>query len=165
MEASVELDSLSVLLDALDRDSHSPDDWTYAWGKTEYAASKFYKFYFREIKPLACLPLIWKSKCQMKHKVFAWLLMIDRLNTRDLLARRQCPIENTNCVVCMQQREDRDHLFFSCTFSKTCWSAMGITWDLTLPLADRIIAAANVWRKPFFLEYVILGAWNMEAEK
>jgi hypothetical protein len=139
----VELESLSVLLDALDIDSHSPDVWTYAWGKTEYEASKFYKFYFREIKPLACLPLIWKSKCQMKHKVFAWLLMIDRLNTRDLLARRQCP------------REDRDHLFFSCTFRKTCWSAMGITWDLTLSLADRTIAAANVWRKPFFLEYVI----------
>lgn len=134
-------------------------------GKTEYAASKFYKFYFREIKPLACLPLIWKSKCEMKHKVFAWLLMIDRLNTHDLLARRQCPIENTNCVVCMQQREDRDHLFFSCTFSKTCWSAMGITWDLTLPLADRIIAAANLEKA--FLPGVChpWGLEHLEAEK
>jgi hypothetical protein len=90
--------------------------------------------------------------------------MLDRLNTHDMLERRQGPIASLNCVVCLQEREDRDHLSFDCFaqkinlsfdcgFSKDCWSTMGIDRKLELNLSDRFNAAANVWNVLFFLEY------------
>ena len=97
----------------------------------------------------------------MKHKVFAWILFIDRLNTRDMLLRRKCPINDVKCVVCQQQRETRDHLFFACSFSSICWSVLGVTWDLSLDLSERLAVANKNWGRPFYLEIAILGAWNI----
>jgi hypothetical protein len=31
---------------------------------------------------------------------------------------------------------------------------------MNLSLSDRVVAAAKQWSDPFFLEYVILGAWD-----
>lgn len=36
----------------------------------------------------AAFTWIWKSKCTMQWKVFLWLLLADRLNTRNMLRRR-----------------------------------------------------------------------------
>jgi hypothetical protein len=83
LEAREELDNLNALIADLDKEPDVPDEWSYVWGKKDYEPQKYYKFYFRNIIPLPCLPLIWKTKCAMKHKVFARLLMMDRLNTDD----------------------------------------------------------------------------------
>jgi hypothetical protein len=135
------------------------------WGWNDYRVKDFYKFFFREVVPISSLPLVWKSKCVMKQKVFAWLLMIDRLNTRDMLCRRQFHIPNDKCVVCNQIRETRDHLFFECTLSQKCWTILGIHWDNTLSLGDRIEAAARHWRGDLFMEFVIIGAWNIWKQR
>jgi hypothetical protein len=164
-EASTELFELQSAITETGRDLTLPDRWSYVWGQDTYKVSKFYEFYFRHIVPIPSLPLIWKTKCVMKQKVFAWLLVMDRLNTRDILCRRKCPIPDDKCVVCHQVRETRDHLFFDCHFSKTCWSMLGIQWDYSLDFSHRIEAAAKVWNGSFFLEYVILGAWNIWKQR
>jgi hypothetical protein len=48
-----------------------------------------------------------------KLKVFDWLLFLDRLNTKDIMARKCWQIEGgVNCMLCnSQQLETRDHLF------------------------------------------------------
>ena len=70
------------------------DIWTYTWGNTNFIASRAYKEIIgqRIVHPL--FHAIWKSKCQMKHKVFFWLLLRDRLSTRDLLRRRNMVLEH-----------------------------------------------------------------------
>lgn len=57
--------------------------------------------------------LIWKSKCMMKLKVFACLLLMDRLNTKDILRWRHFHIEGDQYRVLCQDREVEtlDHLF------------------------------------------------------
>jgi hypothetical protein len=165
VEAGTALDELHTALARTERVTTSPDQWSYVWGQSVYHVKKYYDFFFREVIPNPSLPLIWKTKCVMKQKVFAWLLMMDRLNTRDMLCRRQCPIPDVNCVVCQQVRETRDHLFFDCTLSTSCWSILGIQWDQSLELSERITMAANSWRGPFFLEYVIIGAWNIWKQR
>ena len=120
VEANSELTLLNSLVTELDSDVTLPDVWSYTWGATDFSARKYYKFYFRNILPAPALPLIWKTNCTMKHKVFAWLLFLDRLNTRDMLVRRNCPVRDVNCVVCHLQRETREHLFFACQFSTSC---------------------------------------------
>jgi hypothetical protein len=56
----------------------------------------------------------WKS-CLLRTIFCAWLLLSDRLNTRDMLQRRHWEVTNeTHCVLCPSRtNEDRMHLFFS----------------------------------------------------
>jgi hypothetical protein len=55
----------------------------------------------------------WKS-CLLRTIFCAWLLLSDRLNTRDMLQRRHWEVTNeTHCVLCPSRtNEDRMHLFF-----------------------------------------------------
>jgi hypothetical protein len=73
---------------------------------------------------------IWKSRCNMKIKMFSWLLLSDRVNTKDLLQRRHWNVtEDYSCVLCPGKiHEDQDHLFFNCMFSRRVWSYLQIQW-------------------------------------
>jgi hypothetical protein len=74
---------------------------------------------------------LWKSKCLHKQKVFVWIFLVDRLNTRDMMDRRQWHLDSGfNCVMCSSsKRGTRDHLFFNCSFARKCWSKLRITWS------------------------------------
>jgi hypothetical protein len=70
---------------------------------------------------------LWKNPCQPKHTVFFWLLMWDRLSTRNLLRRRNMTLESYSCVLCqLGVEETSQHLFFNCQFSVLCWNQVGI---------------------------------------
>jgi hypothetical protein len=99
----------------------------------------------------------------MKHKVFAWLMLVDRINTRDMLKRRNFNIGlNHSCMTCdTGVTETRNHLFFMCSFGASCWAKIGITWDGDLHLENMISEAKRIWSKPLFTEVLILGAWNI----
>ena len=103
--------------------STSPNDvWSYAWGKTEFKASDYYKFCFREADAHPTFSHLWKSHCIMRIKVFGWLLIHDRLNTRNMLKRRHFNIgDDHTCLLCgLQVKETVDHMIFSCSFSQAC---------------------------------------------
>ncbi len=81
-----------------------------------------------------------------KVKVFGWLLLIDRLNTYDMLDRRHCSPENASlsCVLCSTgMRETTLHLFFQCPFSSECWAQFGVIWDSSLSFGEMLFAAKN----------------------
>ena len=90
------------------------DDWTYVWGSTHFAANKFYEFLCRDVQAHPAYSWLWKSKTTMKIKVFGWLLLSDRLNTRNMLKRRHFNIGNMFgcllCPICMDEMVE--HLFF-----------------------------------------------------
>lgn len=66
----------------------------------------------------------------MKIRVFGWLLLSDRLNTKNMLVRRHYTIEGgTDCLLCNDHIEETlEHMIFNCNFSMTCWQSIGITW-------------------------------------
>jgi hypothetical protein len=71
----------------------------------------------------------WDSSCANKIKVFAWLLLMDRLNVRNILRRKKHKLQRNDysCVMCTNQCEETTfHLFFSCPFSRACWRHLGI---------------------------------------
>ena len=94
--------------------SNEPDIWTYSWGTESYTAHRYYTFYFREVRAHEAFGWIWKSKATMKIKVFGWLLLSDRLNTRNMLKRRHYNIGNDyDCILCgLHIEETLEHLFF-----------------------------------------------------
>jgi hypothetical protein len=69
------------------RPTAEDDVWTYCWGG-QYKAAKFYKHIHSHIQVLGVYKWLWKSSCIMRTKVFAWLLLSDMFNTRDMLQRR-----------------------------------------------------------------------------
>lgn len=63
----------------------SNDVWTYIGGATRFKSSAAYRKLIghQEIDP--AFRWLWRSFCQPKYKVFCWLLLKDRLSTRNIL--------------------------------------------------------------------------------
>ncbi|XP_074289608.1 uncharacterized protein LOC141614762 [Silene latifolia] len=54
-----------------------------------------------------------------KHSFIFWLYALNRLSTRDrLVAHGIC--SETVCILCQQEDESKDHIFFHCAFSRRC---------------------------------------------
>jgi hypothetical protein len=99
----------------------------------------------------------------LRIKVFAWLLVSDRINTRDMLMRRHLNVTNVfHCVLCpCQATEDWQHLFFHCNFSIRVWSYLQIEWESGSSFENIFMQARRKFNKPFFTEVVILAAWHI----
>lgn len=143
-----------------DMDENQNDIWNYCWGSTRYSSKKTYK---KLQGTSAASPLflwLWKSCNLGKHKFFFWLLLRDRLNTRNLLRRKNMFLEDYSCVLCNNRHEETlFHLFFECPFSESCWNSISISWDLNLQPLDVIIAARQAFGNPIFREIFITACW------
>jgi hypothetical protein len=142
------------------------DSWVYVWGST-YTASKYYKHIYEHIQVIGLYRWIWKSSCIMKHKFFAWLLISDRLNTRDILKRRHWKVtDDTHCELCFARAyEHRMHLFFECNFSQRIWTYLQIDWLQGQDIQTAATRARSDFGKPFFMEVVILACWNIWKQR
>ena len=99
---------------------------------------------------------------------FSWLLLMDRLNTRNLLRRRNFHIEGNNytCVLCNGNAEETAfHLFFSCSFSKSCWKAIGIDWRINLHFFQMMKRARQDFQHWFFMEVFIIATWHIWKQR
>jgi hypothetical protein len=100
----------------------------------------------------------------LRVKFFAWLVLVDRLNTKVILKRRNLFDEedDAHCVLHVEgMDEDLDHLFFECDFSKRCWEKIGIQWNNNLSLYPRVAHARQQQNTPFFMEAVVIASWEI----
>jgi hypothetical protein len=146
---------------SLDRDL-----WVYDWGDS-YTSARYYKHIHAHIQVMPVFKWLWKSSCMMRVKFFAWLLLVDRLNSRDMLQRRHWKVtEDVHCVLCPTgSREDRMHLFFGCNFSQRIWNYLQIDWSLAQDIQGSITAAKLAFRKPFFMEVLMIACWNIWKQR
>src|SRR6266540_3643166 len=142
--------------------SAEPDNWAYGWGQT-YKSGQYYSLIHSHILVPTIYKWIWKSSCIMRTKVFAWLLLSDRLNTRDLLKCHHWNVtDDTHCVLCVAHAyEERFHLFFTCNFSQRIWNYLQIDWSLGDDIQSATSAARREFGMPFFTEVVILVYWHI----
>ena len=98
-QAFGELENLKIILDN-NTPSQGRDEWAYCWGQ-KYIVGQFYLKVFSTLTVPMSYTLIWQTCCTMNYKVFAWLLLRDRLNTKDMLKRRHWNVaKNDHCVLC-----------------------------------------------------------------
>ncbi|XP_073357917.1 uncharacterized protein [Aegilops tauschii subsp. strangulata] len=167
VQARGELDDLQTSLASLEL-MEVNDAWHPVWGLEELASSKFYLHCFRDMEADDVFKWIWKAKCTNKWKVFAWLLLADRLDTRGLLKRKHMKLRDDNyaCLLCHQPpKETVEHLFFHCVFSKTCWGKLGIAWPMHGNRAQLLHAAKNTWVGPMFMDVFIVSSWSIWKER
>ena len=143
----------SEYLDAL-------DTWSYIWGNEFYSSIKAYKVLIGHKQTLPHFSWIWKSSCQPKHKVFFWMLLHDRVNTRNLLRRKNFVLEAYNCAVrdCYQE-ETPQHLFSGCPFAIRCWDFICPSRTPNLSVLEAFQDLKDKLRYPFSMEFIILGSW------
>jgi hypothetical protein len=105
---------------------------------------------------------LWHSICQQKHKVFFWLLLQDKLNTRGLLRRKHIHLDSYTFELCLLQKEERlRHLFLACLFAKNCWGIIGIqvpSWMQPQRAIRRIKRSLGVL---FAMEIIITMCWSI----
>jgi hypothetical protein len=83
VQAYAELIELQSLLQSNPVTSEG-DSWNFCWDPV-YTAAKFYNHIHAHIQVPVVYKWLWKSSYTMRIKCFTWLLLSDRLNTRDLL--------------------------------------------------------------------------------
>jgi hypothetical protein len=137
--ASHQLAELMDSLEEWNREPNEQDNCTYIWDSGVFTS----KHACENMKGYSSAPLpfhwLWKSRCQGKGKVLFWLFLNDRLNTRNLLRRKQFQLQSTSCVMCSQHVEETlHHLFFECEFAQMCWTTLHQVWDLNLPVVEMI---------------------------
>jgi hypothetical protein len=100
----------------------------------------------------------WKSKCTLKLKVFLWLMLKDRFNTREMLQKKKFNIQGgSRCVMCNRSHDkNMMHLFFSCQIAQQCWQHVGIQWNLLMEFMNMIITAHNSFQHSFFIEVLAM---------
>lgn len=137
------------------------DKWMYSWGSSNFTAKKVYKRLAGHQGTHPAFSWIWKSKCQPKHKVFFWLLISDRLSTRNILRRRQMDLDSYCCVICNGIIEETtDHLFADCHFTRMCfWEVINAEIPLGGGYPDLVLQLKNQLNSQFFMETVILMCW------
>ena len=95
--------------------------------------------------------------------MFAWLVIMDRVNTKDIIQRRHWRIhDGPECVLCPTgPLEDMNHLFFQCNFSMRVWNYLQISWLNSQDMVHIALHARKDFNKPFFSEVVFLTWWNI----
>ena len=103
----------------------------------------------------------------MRIKVFGWLLIHDRLNTRNMLKRRHFNIgDDHTCLLCgLQVEETVDHMIFSCPFSQSCWARLNIAWPTFPCRLDLLQTTKDGWPNPFFYETFLTPTWSIWKER
>ncbi|CAA7061592.1 unnamed protein product [Microthlaspi erraticum] len=88
----------------------------------------------REKKPeVPWANTIWHKARIPKHAFTAWLFVLNRNPTLDRITRWDFELEQT-CLLCGLEAESRNHLFFSCTFSRQVWEVILLKLGIQSPL-------------------------------
>jgi hypothetical protein len=68
---------------------------------------------------------IWENRAPSKVKFFGWLLVQNRIQTKENLLKKHC-IDSEDCEVCGSGVESAAHLIAGCSFSAGFWTRLGV---------------------------------------
>ena len=139
----------------------SKDQWSLPWAG-KYSCKKVYEELDDSEIPPKTFQWIWKSRAPPKQRFFFWWILLDRLNTMDLLPRKNFYVESKSCVLCQDcTNETMEHLFFSCDFSQTFWWKLNLEWNSYLQGLDRLVDVKQTNNFICYKEVVIAGCWSV----
>ncbi|KAE8696229.1 Zinc finger family protein, putative isoform 1 [Hibiscus syriacus] len=65
--------------------------------------------------------VIWFPAHVPKFSLMAWMVLLDRLPSKDRLGRFGIVVSNSLCVLCGVGQESRNHIFLECPFASEIW--------------------------------------------
>lgn len=122
-----------------------------------YSVSKVYRKIIIHFSTHSSLKWLWKSSCQPKHKVFFWLMLQDRLNTRGQLRRKHMILESHDCELCILHMEETSrHLFIKYNFANNCWRSICINILEHLNAKQLTRWIKRKLQVPFYMDIIII---------
>jgi hypothetical protein len=161
MVAAAQCDDLFHILNSRSSIQQS-DIWGLEGCRNGFSSRKVYALLTPyEIAPALVL-WTWQACVMAKHKFFFWVLLQDRLNTRDLPTRKNFFVESQLYVLCDDHsHEEFIHLFFSCDYSQQFWCKLGIEWNTEHDLMDMLTDGRHRYDFIYFKEALIVGCWTL----
>ena len=105
----------------LERPTNATNEWIVKGSTRWYSSIKMYHHMMGPSIVHSMFNYIWKTSRRLRHKIFLWLLLHDRVNTRDLPNRKSIHLENYNCALCVDNtKETLLDLFSNCPFGLLC---------------------------------------------
>ena len=158
--AAAQFQEIQNLIQWRNWDENGNDTWTYNWGSPRFSSKKAYGALVGNTAASPLFRWLWASSNLGQHKFFFLLLLRDRLNTRNLLRRKNMHLDSYHYVLCnLNCEETCFHLFFECPFSRDCWSTIPINWNLNVRALDMILQARENFGNANFREIVITACW------
>lgn len=112
---------------------------------------------------------IWFTHSTPKYAFMVWLAMHNKLSTGDRMLLWNVGID-VICVLCQQQLETRDHLFFGCAYSQNFWlwlvrcllpSRFSDQWqDIIVILADNSISTLKLYLIRYNFQAALHSIWR-----
>lgn len=124
-ELADQLVMLTRILDCTSLIRDKKDAWF--WIKEsdgQYSVSSAYEVLFEPNGELEefCFKTLWKILAPSNALAVGWKVLINRIQTRDNLLRRQIQVIDSRCPLCNDLNESVTHLFFSCSLTWQVWS-------------------------------------------
>lgn len=141
------------------------DQWSHG-GHQNYSSIQIYNSLITNTEEHPVFKLIWKSKSRLKHKIFFWLAVHERINTRALLQRKGMHLENPFCPNCNQNAEETVmHLLWGCNFAQDCWNSLLPGKRRGTSLYEELILASEQLPNKLSTEIIIVGCWNIWTQR
>jgi hypothetical protein len=154
--------NIQQIMDSTVLSEPSNDVWTYSGGATKFKSAVAYRKMLVHNDVDQAFRWVWKSFCQPKHKVFYWLLLKDRLSTRNILRRKHMALDSYNCEFCFAAVEETvEHLFWHCPFAQHCWGIINLQTVLRGGTFENVEAIKVQMQSQFFMVAIILMCWTI----
>jgi hypothetical protein len=99
----------------------SPDQIRWRWAADgKYSSKSAYEFQFKGTYCTFNNRALWRAKAEEKHRLFAWLLVQNKILTADKLQVRNWPSDPI-CRLCDQELETAQHLCLHCVYAQELW--------------------------------------------
>ncbi|KAM3292613.1 hypothetical protein ACQJBY_036379 [Aegilops geniculata] len=142
--------------------SDNRDRWKYHWASGQYSSMKMYKRLMGNYKAHSIFQNLWGTHCRLRHKIFGWLLLHDRINTRNMLHRRNMHLPDSTCALCLDKVEEPLlHLFWNCPFALSCWDVIAPGRTRGISTFDEIVLISNQLPKDLALDIIIMSCWSI----
>nr|GEX36305.1 RNA-directed DNA polymerase, eukaryota [Tanacetum cinerariifolium] len=100
-------------------------------GEGSFRVKDFRSFLDDLFLPSSNMATRWVKCVLTEVNVFVWRARLERLPTRDNLAKRGVPIDSNLCPVCGSFPEDAHHLFFDCDLAINIFQKIYRWWNLS----------------------------------
>jgi hypothetical protein len=108
------------------------DIWSPIWGDY-YSTKRMYNYIIGEHDTPQPILDIWKTCNIPRQKFFAWLMLHNRLNTKEMMIKKNFYVEFIDCINCEEwPMENNMHLFLNALSAKAsggllAWNGI-LTW-------------------------------------
>lgn len=101
---------------------------------SKYKTGELYTYLSEERQDVQWHGAVWTSRGIPRHNFNTWLIVLDRLPTRDRLTKWGLQVDQ-QCLLCNSALESCNHLFGDCTYYHQLWSLSARRISIT-PLSD-----------------------------